>query len=210
MRDFEQRKEEIFARSKEKIARRKKYTKRIILTCLPVVLCVYLTGSFLAMGGFFSKKDSAAMENGMAMDNMAAGDKIYYGAEVPESPEMTPMEGSNLESGMRLELYRLGYSFSYNEPEILEMFLNILEGELLPPPGGSVPAADEPIAYFFRFEPEKMIDEDRHLVKLTCPDGEIIYFTLEGNWLTRQDNQAYVLTDEQASILYKLMEIEWP
>lgn len=202
MRDFEQRKEEIFARSKEKIARRKRNTKRILLTCIPLMLCVCLAGGYMAMGGLFATKD-------MAMENMSAGD-IYYGADVPESPEMAPMENIPLQSNMRLELYRQGYSFSYNEQDVLDMFLNILEGEMLPPPGGSAPAEGDPIEYYFRFEPEKMIGDDRHLVKLTYPDGEIIYFTLEDNWLTRQDNQAYILTNEQASILYKLMEVEWP
>ena len=207
MKSFEERTEEILARSSARIAQRKKNVRRAILTCVPIVLCVCLAGGYLATGGFFASKDMA-MEN-MEMDSEANGSSPYYGAAVPEAPEMAPMEGADMNSGMHLELYRTGYSFSYNEPDVLDMFLNILEGEMLPPPGGRAPADGDPIEYYFRFEPEKMIRDDRHLVKLTYPDGETIFFTLEGNWLTRQDNQAYILTDEQASILYKLLELRW-
>ena len=61
MRDFEQRKEEIFARGKEKIARRKKITKRVVMTCVPVCLCVCIAGGWLALGGF-GMSDKAAPE----------------------------------------------------------------------------------------------------------------------------------------------------
>lgn len=213
MRDFEQRKEEIFARGKEKIARRKKITKRVVMTCVPVVLCVYLAGSFLAMGGFFSKKDSAAMESGMAMDNMAQGDAnygcIYDGAQVPEAPEMAPgVSAPEVDSTMCLDLSRDGRSFHYTEPEIVDMFLKILEEQTV---GSSqIDATDGDYTPESEPDPGKLIEDKPYPVKLTYPDGEEVCFILRGQQLTRQDGQQYMLTDEQASILHKLLEVVWP
>ena len=39
MRSFEERKEEIFSRSRARIAQRKKTVRRVLVTCVPLVLC---------------------------------------------------------------------------------------------------------------------------------------------------------------------------
>lgn len=212
MRDFEQRKEEIFARGKEKIARRKKITKRVVMTCVPVCLCVCIAGGWLALGGF-GMSDKAAPEANMAMDSVAQGDAnyghIYNGAQVPESPEMAPADSKPTESAMRLVLYRSGREFAYTEQETLNIFLEILEGESTEIPDAQAPDDIGDFIANFNPEPGKLIEDEPYPVKLTYPDGREAWFILRGTQLTGQDGNCYTLTGEQASILHKLMEIDW-
>lgn len=210
MRDFEQRKEEIFARGKEKIARRKKITKRVVMTCVPVCLCVCIAGGWLALGGF-GMSDKAAPEANMAMDSVAQGDAnygcIYNGAQVPmENGKPAEAPEANAPAVISLELSRDGRSFHYTEPEIVDMFLKILEDQTV---GSSqIDATDGD--HTPELDPGKLIEDKPYPVKLTYPDGEEVCFILRGQQLTRQDGQQYMLTDEQASILHKLLEVVWP
>ena len=212
MRDFEQRKEEIFARGKEKIARRKKITKRVVMTCVPVCLCVCIAGGWLALGGF-GMSDKAAPEANMAMDSMAQGDvnygHIYDGAQVPEAPEMAPADSKPMDTAMRLELYRNGKAYAYSEQEIMDMFLEILAGESTEIPDAQVPVNIEKFIANFNPESEQLNGDAPYPVKLTHPDGREVWYILRGTQLTGQDGNCYTLTGEQASILHKLMEIDW-
>lgn len=224
MRSFEQRKEEIFARGKEKIARRKKNTKMVLMTCVPLFLCVCIAGGYLALGNGGQKlaMDAAAPENGMVMDSMAEGDAnyghIYDGANVPDS-EFNRWDGDlhmytpgasapEVDSTMCLELSRDGRYFNYTEPEIVDMFLGILETQTV---GSSqIDATDGDHTPVSEPDPGKLIEDKPYPVKLTYPDGEEVSFILRGQLLTGQDGQQYMLTQEQASILHKLLEVVWP
>ena len=208
MRDFEQRKEEIFARGKEKIARRKKITKRVVMTCVPVCLCVCIAGGWLALGGF-GMSDKAASEANMAMDSVAYGDTIYGGAEVPMENGKPAAPEANAPAVISLELSRDGRSFYYTEPEIVDMFLKILEGESTEIPDAQVPDDIGEFIANFNPDPGKLIEDKPYPVKLTHPDGREAWFILRGTQLTSQDGLQYTLTREEASILHKLMEIDW-
>lgn len=209
MRDFEQRKEEIFARGRKKIARRKKITKRVVMTCVPLVLCVCIAGGWVVVrnGGAKLAMDSAAPEADMAMDSIAYGDANYNGAQVPEmSPaddklNMSPADGAP-EAGMQLELYRGGRAYAYTDQEILDLFLQILEETPADATNGDNSGTGYP-------EPGKIIEDEPYQVKLCYPDGQEAWYILRGAQLTSQDGEVYALSQEQASILHKLMEIDW-
>ena len=95
MRNFEERKEEIFRRSQAKIAQRKKTVRRVVLSCVPVALCVGMASGYLALGGF-GRSDSAAPEANMSPNyGMVAGSDFEFGNEEicdcpAEAPELAP------------------------------------------------------------------------------------------------------------------------
>ena len=51
MRNFEERKAEVFRRSEKRIKERKQRRKHLIMACLPLVLCITILGAFLFPGG---------------------------------------------------------------------------------------------------------------------------------------------------------------
>ena len=209
MRDFEQRKEEIFARGKERIAQRKKNTKRVVTACVPLVLCLGIATGWMTLGNFGHKAfDAAAPESEMVMDSIAAGDTIYGGAEVPMENGNPAAPEANAPAVISLELSRDGRSFRYTEPEIVDMFLKILEDQTV---GSSqIDATDGDHTPESEPDPGKLIEDKPYPVKLTYPDGREVCYILRGTQLTSQDGQQYMLTEEQASILHKLLEVVWP
>ena len=197
MRDFEQRKEEIFARSQKKIAQRKKHIRRAVLTCVPLVLCVCLAGGYMAMGGLFATKD-------MAMENMPAGD-FYYGADVPECAPVIP---DHYEEVIELTLGRDYRYFGYNQKYIVDAFLEILEGESYGPVEEDRIRAEK---YFSFFDPAKdeLLEDDEYIVTLHYPGNMNVDFILRGDRLTRADGVSYHLTQEQATLLHNMAEDNW-
>ena len=51
MRNFEERKAEVFRRSEKRIKERKQRRNHLIMACLPLVLCITILGAFLFTGG---------------------------------------------------------------------------------------------------------------------------------------------------------------
>ena len=51
MRNFEERKAEVFRRSEKRIKERKQRRNHLIMACLPLVLCITILGAFLFPGG---------------------------------------------------------------------------------------------------------------------------------------------------------------
>ena len=47
MRDFEERKAEVFRRSEKRIKERKRRRKHVLLTCIPMVLCIMMLGVYV-------------------------------------------------------------------------------------------------------------------------------------------------------------------
>ena len=223
MRSFEQRKEEIFARGKARIAQRKKTARRVVMTCVPLVLCVCIAGGWLTLrnGGRKLALDSAPPESALS-DQLSYGDVpcddgIYNGAAVPEDPKWAdkpdadvPNDDAAEPAGGTLKLYRKGMVFTYTEQEIVALFTGMLEGTSFGPGSADASADWQKVEYGFAADPSQLITDDQYLVKLTDPQGGEILFTLRGARLTRQDGQTYILTEEQASILHKLLEEEWP
>ena len=227
MRSFEERKEEIFRRSEAKIAQRKKNIKRVVATCVPLVLCVTALTGYLTLGGSMEKASAPETnrQDSAMMDAIANGSGIFYdaegdlqfgfnGAQVPESapgelnsaPVPESMETSG--AGYRLELYRNGKTYSYQEPEILKLFYSALDVKFetsydAPTSAGLVDNG---------FDPKKdQLQEGAYAVALVNANGGTIWYELKDKQLTRlADGQIYTLTDEQATVLHKLLEVKWP
>lgn len=87
MRSFEERKEEIFRRSEKRIIQRKKIVKRVVLTCVPLVLCLTVVSGYLTLGGF-GRMDDAAPESAMEPNYGIVMDSMNANGAVPETPEM--------------------------------------------------------------------------------------------------------------------------
>lgn len=112
MRSFEERKEEIFRRSEKRIIQRRKNTWRLIVTCVPLVLCVGIASGYLALGGF-GRMDSAAPE--------AALDPYYsiQDSAIPESPECLP---EFAHEAVSLQISDGNQSKTYTQQQILDTF----------------------------------------------------------------------------------------
>ena len=238
MRNFEERKEEIFRRSEAKIAQRKKNIKRVVATCVPLVLCVTALTGYLTLGGSMEKASApeAPWQEGAMMDAIANGSGIFYdaegdlqfgfnGAQVPESapgeyngaeaPESAP--GKQNDAAVRPDHYEevielcVGRDyryFGYNQEYIVDAFLEILEGESYGPAEEDRIRAEK---YFSSFDPAKdeLLEDDEYIVTLVYPGHTIVNFILRGDRLTRADGVSYHLTQEQATLLHNMAEDNW-
>ena len=80
MRSFEERIAEIYRRSEEIVAQRKRRRKHILIACIPLVLCATVFASFILPAMMpAGRKDAAAPENMLAD---AAGNAGLFAAEV--------------------------------------------------------------------------------------------------------------------------------
>ena len=203
MRNFEERKEEIFRRSEERIARRKKNMKRIDVTCVPLVLCVSVASGYLLLGGF--GMNSASPEANMnpnygmiadAQESICDG-RVEAEGCVPESNFSALAPGS-------LAIGSGALYYGYADPDAVDMFLGMLEApeHVLENAGD----ADNKTYGSGEVTGGKIIDDEPYNVVLTNPDGTQVWYTLRGNQLTRQDGATYTLTDEQVQWLVGLME----
>lgn len=194
MRTFEERKEEIFRRSEQRIVQRKKTVRRVLLTCVPAVLCVAVLSVVMVRQGF-GRLDNAAPES--AMDaNGALHDSVM------ESPECA------VETIAELTGVQLGDRPVCTDAELLNMLEQLMQPEYAQEDIPRVPEAPlgSESSYGGVFD-EQLIDGDPYPLLLTYSDGTALRFTLRGNQLTRADGNAqYQLNDEQAAALYALLE----
>ena len=215
MRSFEERKEEIFRRSEAKIAQRKKNIKRVVATCVPLVLCVTALTGYLTLGGSMEKASApeANWQGSAMMESIISGAEgempMYNGAQVPESVPGELNSAPVPEAyGAKLELYRDGKTYSYDEPDILKLFYSALNVKFETSHDVSTSAGQ----MIYGFDPKKdQLQEGAYAVALVSANGGTIWYELKDKQLTRlADGQIYVLTDDQAMVLHKLMEIAWP
>lgn len=197
MRTFEERKEEIFRRSEQRIVQRKKTVRRALLTCVPAMLCIAVLSVVVVHQGF-GRLDNAAPES--AMDaNGALHDSVM------ESPECA------VETITELTGVQLGDRPVCTDADLLSMLEQIMQPKYAQEDDKSIPHEPEASSgsessYGGVFN-EQLIDGDPYPLLLTYSDGTALRFTLRGNQLTRADGNAqYQLTDEQAAALYALLE----
>ena len=203
MRNFEERKEEIFRRSQARIAQRKKTVRRVVLACVPVVLCVGLASGYLALGSF-GRSDSAVNESMMESPNygmMADSEIELNGNEIcdcpPEAPEMAP---EIAESEVRLEIGNRVYT----DWTVVDTFLAMVDVQQVTP---ETTGTDGKTNNTGGVTGENIIQDDPYPVCLHYPDGSEVWFILRGNHLTWVDgNTQLQLTDDQVQWLYGLME----
>lgn len=191
MRTFEERKEEIMRRSQARIAQRKKTVRRVLLTYVPMVLCVAVLSVVVIEHGF-GGLDSAAPESAMT-PNCGVQDFVEEDQEVAPRPVSVRISDGAV-------------AYTSTDPAVLqllsEMTTEVKYGAAIPESSsetegnnGSQWVTGDDIIY-----------GDPCPVTVNYPDGSQIWFTLRGNCLTREDGETYMLTDAQAATLYALLE----
>lgn len=113
MRDFEQRKSEIFRRSEEKIKENRRKRNRLLAACVPAA-CLCLCIGYLYSGPGQNKAQGEAMNEGLGKEEqstVAAGDAVQ-------------------ESESRVEVYREDFSGSYSELDRVARIEKIIGGIL--------------------------------------------------------------------------------
>lgn len=201
MRNFEERKEEIFRRSQVRIAKRRKTAYRVIAACVPVVLCVSVVSGYLLLGGFGMK--SAAPEANMS-PNYSMQDCVEENMGVAMDP-LSMQIGNGTDAR------------TCTDPVLLQLFADVAADQA---PGLEAPeSATEPVTESTQESDTKygaagskcpsaedIIDAEPYPIAVTYMDGTTVWFTLRGNRLTREDGQTCMLTDEQAAALRAFLE----
>lgn len=197
MRNFEERKEEIFRRSEKRIIQRRKNTWRLIVTCVPLVLCVGIASGYLALGGF-GRMDSAAPES--------AFDPYYSmqdanGAPVPETPEAADAPESMAApavTAVSLQFRGSDREQIYEDPHTLQQIQEVLFEESYPETSGFADHTNQ--------DPDEdwsTKDLGKLMITFTYENGESILYTVTGNTVTGPE-RSWQLTDEQCDQLIDL------
>ena len=189
MRNFEERKEEIFRRSEKRIEQRKRTVKRVVLTCVPLVLCLTAVSGYLALSGF-GRSDMSAPESAFDPHYSVQDSVISNGSAVPESPDipecMPPAQIISLQVQVGDEVY----DCADNE--------TIQKMEKLLPDTGMI--ADNDHTPESADEDQKYGKGDTLTVTLTYADGSEKVYWLEGNRFIGSDG-IRELTPEQLAWL---------
>ena len=125
MMDFEERRSEIFRRSDERIKARKRNRKRILLSCVPIVLCLGILTAALAQGNFTEKADSMPNTWGMSADEATVQktEGSAYGTPAENPDKGIPSENAicfgeislNLPEGWEYDTFEGDDTFSPDE-----------------------------------------------------------------------------------------------
>lgn len=190
MRSFEERKEEIFRRSEKRIIQRRKNTWRLIVGCVPLVLCVGVVSGYLVLGGF-GRMDSAAPESAFDPQWSVQDSVISNGSAVPESPEMPECAPP-----ARLVALQVG-DYGYTDDEtIAKMTMLLPDMGIIADSDHTPESADED---------QKYGKGDQLTVTLTYADGSEKVYWLEDSRLIGPDG-VQELTPEQLSWLESLQK----
>ena len=199
MRNFEERKAEVFRRSEKRIKERKQRRNHILMACIPLVLCITILGAFLRPNvtpdGAADPGDTRPVVDGM-------GDPI-------QSPSLTCPIASITVSGN-------GFSQSYSEVEDL-----LLISDLLYSYGTRAPESNEIIDEAVPGEGEDRKDHTDDMsgiisdttnapytITMVSHEGVKTEYQLSGNTLKNlTTNQTYTLSQTQVDELQKLLGI---
>lgn len=217
MRSFEERKEEILRRSEKRIAQRKKTVKRVILTCVPLVLCVSAVTGYLALGGF-GKMDNAAPESPMApnyslQDSYASNGAI---ADAPESAELPQAPGGMpYAAAVSVQIQTVAGEQTYTDARILDQVVALLPSEPITADSAQVPETT--------LAPQRAEETDIKtngaggnygtkrscVLTVTYEDGSTVTYTVTGNRISGDENSRE-LTQQQLAWLEDLYGEENP
>ena len=199
MRNFEERKAEVFRRSEKRIKERKQRRNHILMACIPLVLCITILGAFLRPN---VTPDGAADPG----DTRPVVDGMGYPIQ---SPSLTCPIANITVSGN-------GFSQSYSEVEDL-----LLISDLLYSYGTRAPESNEIIDEAVPCEGEDRKDHTDDMsgiisdttnalytITMVTHEGVKTEYQLVGNTLTNlTTNQTYKLTQTQANELRTLLGI---
>ncbi len=186
MRSFDERRAEIFRRSGERIKKRKK-AKRIMLTCIPLFVCVILWSVVLLgqqnKSSFTS--DSATNTNTYFEDDCAPPPAVYTAVEVLEQDKAD------------------GYYKKTDEPLKIDKINKFIE---------AVVEASKTVADDYTDQIQSETDANdatkstSYEIKFIMTNGSTKSFVLNGNkLLSKADNAVYSLSDSQLGTLKALL-----
>lgn len=201
MRNFEERKAEIFRRSEERIKERERIRRATIVSCASLAVCVTVFSAAL-LPGMPTKKEAAQLDGNAA----EIGDVADIGTHGTSNAAESELTGSAEQS--LVCIYKLAEissaddeTMSYRRIEDADDIVQIwfllsedtdLFSSVTPKPDMSDQASHKD---------ETRSDEISYTITLTTHDGETEVYTLVGNTLTDGNGNTAVLGDEQLDAL---------
>ena len=181
MRTFDERMAEIYRRSEQILQQRRKRRKHILLTCIPLVLCLSILGA-LTLPSMQPKGDAAP-------ENMVADANGIYSADV-----------------VKVEVIGEEQTFTYTDVQEVLNISDYLHEHTLEPPTSGQPGNNDTCD---REDSSQTILEDGFTgsctgvtITLTMEDGsQIRYFLDEVGLINAQTGHSYFLTEDEISKL---------
>lgn len=195
MRDFEQRKAEIFRRSEERLTQRKR-RRRMIISCVPIVICIAFLSVFklpdIELGGGKSAPDAY---------NQTVSTEKYISVRIQGKGENS------------------GYSKVIEDQETIEKIVNSIAGaeseknstESSKPADNKLAGAPQDTNTSENEDavagaaPTKKEEESGYTITIAASDGSERVYTITDDILTDEKNTRIFLTDEQFSEIVSLL-----
>lgn len=187
MRDFEQRKAEIFRRSEERLTQRKR-RRRIIISCVPIVICIAFLSVFkipdIELGGGKSAPDAY---------NQTVSTEKYISVRIQGKGENS------------------GYSKVIEDQETIEKIVNSIasaESEKTSTESSEPDenkSAGKPQDAVAGASPTKKEEDSGYTIMIAASDGSERVYTISDDILTDEKNIRIFLTDEQFSEIVSLL-----
>lgn len=204
MRSHEERIAEISRRSEIIIKARKKLFRHILLTCIPLVLCVGLCIAF-----FLPEQDKSAEDaglygepmNGDSMGSSATGSLTCSYSQVKIQSNQAVADDVSLTIADRAEVTQI-YSM------ILGLYHEDIKTEAIPESAEAATetADDQDNHKLNQQQTGSSLRGSAYTITLSTPWGAESIYTLEGNLLTDQaTKQTRTLTESQLAELYTLL-----
>lgn len=191
MRDFEERKTEIFRRSKERLAQRRR-RRRIIISCIPLVICIAVLSVF-KMPVFELKTDKSAPND--CNQTVSAGEYISV-----------RIQGKGENSG---------YSKIIEDQELVEKIVNSISGAASEETGDeSSDPTDNKLAGAHQDAVDATVEgtcfdqgnsEASYTIIIVDADGSERIYTISGDVLIGEKGGSIVLSDKQLSEIESLL-----
>lgn len=201
MRNFEERKAEIFRRSENRIIGRKRTVRKVMFGCLPLFICITVFSVLYLPGRFSNMEDKISMED--VVSNMMP-------VVIPETiPELLPNEGDcepmvpqdkpSSERAVKIEVYGSdSVSFTLTSKESIALVEEIIaelsakedanDGDLYDTPDG--------------------VDIDEYTIVLTYDNQQETTYRLIGNiMIAVESEQRYQLTPKRLDELMNTLGI---
>lgn len=189
MRDFEERKAEVFRRSEKRIKERKQHRKHILLTCIPMVLCIMMLGVYVLPE--------------MRVENSPDG---VIAPEVSDTHPVTETVEDCLNSLLAetVEVSGNGISCSYSSNRDVQQILGLIDEIVATPAANcddSLRDYDTNESTVADFNEERK--DQSYKICVRRSDGSKVEYLLIGNMLIEQSTQEEFNMDETTCFALK-------
>ena len=188
---------EVFHRSEKRIKARRQRRNRILITCIPVVLCLTICGTILLPGvtptGKSDPKNSVE-----AMDGMGNSEYTSLSASIA-----------------KITVSANGVSKTCTDTEKFALILDRLQyPDLEPPESNGIPGesdSDNGMDYKEITDQSGVLSDSSitvYTITLYPHEGDVIQYALSGNTLKNLTaNETHTLSQKQADELLKILEL---